>query len=306
VRLLLLTNEGKWSGRVEYDCDLFLIGFRELLGGNAVDFPKRELLYKRWTLADKQHLYGRGFTILSKTLPDILDRSLSGQFDHVLYLGPRCERYPQLHDRAGGPYFEIRHDARTAHKQCTPLPMPLQGQLPEESPVFRWDGAKVRNLFAEHQDWPALPLGIPRHLVRPLHFDRDLVHQRSLPVEGGGQSPYPFTNEKDYYAELSRCWFGLICRKQRWDSLRLYEMLAMGACVVFKNYDRKPPRAAPAQLPCFSVRDYAEVSRLYAVHIRAGKPSNEYLDMVQKQREWLLNNTVDKVAGRVLEWIEKG
>lgn len=300
----MLTNEGKWGGRVEFDCDLFVIGFRDLLGDNAIDYPKRNLLYNNWTDKDKLKMYGRGFTVLSQPLRDVADRSITGRFDFVIYLGPRCLRYPEHHGLAGGTFYEARHDARTVHKSCTSLPMKISGQTLEESPIFRFSpGGKVVNLFAEHPAWTALPLGIPRRAVMPIHFNRSQIHPTVMPVEHGGASKYVHSTEKSYYAELNRCWFGPTCRKQRWDALRHYEILAAGACLVFKNYDKKPPRTAPAELPCFSVKHWAEINELRARLIKNDKPTQEYIDMVYRQRVWLLENTADKVAARLLERI---
>jgi len=305
MRVLLLTNEGKWANRVEFDGDLFLIGFRELLGDDAVDFPKREYLYKQHSVKQKCNLYGRGFTLLTEPLRDIKNRSHEGKFDHVIYLGSRCLRYPKLQQRAGGVYYEVRHDARTAHKQLTALPMRTTKQLPEESPIFRFEGGRVRNLFEEHKDWSALPLGIPERNIMSISFSgKTQIHQNGVPKEGGKQSKYLWRNEENYYSDMRRSWFGINCRKQRWDALRPYEMLATGTCLVFLNYDRKPVRTAPAKLPCFSIRHKDEIFSLYNRLITKGKPSVEYQDMVYRQREWLLRHgTTKQVARRVLERI---
>ena len=87
---------------------------------------------------------------------------------------------------------------------------------------------------------------------------------------------------------MGRSWFGLTCKKGGWDSLRHYEILASGSCLLFRDYDKKPPLCAPQNLPCPSYATPEELQSIINRLIIDNKPTDEYYDIVMGQREWLI------------------
>ena len=101
---------------------------------------------------------------------------------------------------------------------------------------------------------------------------------------------------------MNRSWFGLTCMKGGWDSLRHYEILASGSCLLFRDYDRKPKLCAPQDLPCFFYNSAQDLRDLLSRLVVDNKPTQEYIDMVYAQREWLLTCGTTKV--RAIKLIE--
>jgi len=88
--------------------------------------------------------------------------------------------------------------------------------------------------------------------------------------------------------------------------LRHYEILASGACLLFRDYDQKPPLCAPQNLPCFSYSSLDELEKLINRLLVKNSPTKEYIDMVCKQREWLLQNGTTKMrATQLVQTLER-
>ena len=49
-----------------------LYGLRKILGENCVDYPRKDIMYHDFSKISKETLHGRGFTLLSKPLEDVL------------------------------------------------------------------------------------------------------------------------------------------------------------------------------------------------------------------------------------------
>ena len=64
MRVLYLTSQGE-----DYLQDQILLGLRESLGAQVLDYPQKSVLYRNCPVPRKE-LYGRGFTIW-KLLEDI-------------------------------------------------------------------------------------------------------------------------------------------------------------------------------------------------------------------------------------------
>ena len=111
---------------------------------------------------------------------------------------------------------------------------------------------------------------------------------------------YVFSNEENYYNDMSSSWFGLTCMKGGWDSLRHYEIMASGTCLLFRDYKDKPPLCSPQDLPCYSYSNLDEVETIINRLIVNNRPTQEYMDMVFAQREWLLKYGTTKARAESL------
>ena len=73
--------------------------------------------------------------------------------------------------------------------------------------------------------------------------------------------------------------------------------------ILFRDYDSKPPLCSPQNLPCFSYSSEEELNNLInRLTNNRTTLTQEYIDMVHKQREWLLQyGTTQQRALKVLE-----
>ena len=107
---------------------------------------------------------------------------------------------------------------------------------------------------------------------------------------GGTKNHHIFKSENDYYDDISNSWFGISSKKGGWDALRHYEIIAAGALLLFRDYNKKPKLCSPQDLPCFSYSTKKELLSLIDTLIVDNKPSIKYEEMLEKQRYWLVEN----------------
>ena len=292
-----------------------LHGLRTLMGPSCIDFPRKKVMYHDWSHTPKESLHGRGFTLYTTPLQDInqKDRSLEG-VDAILYGVSNIygeTNYPEI-DKLVPPeniFYLDGHD--------------LYGEAPNKALV---DGELIivnqknncfkRELIIEDPCvWPT-GFGIPKDHIRGFDFaQKKQLHQKTAPDDalfksiqdvGGGASHHVFTNEEEYYDDLASSWFGLTCKKGGWDCLRVYETLAAGSLLLFKDYHSKPPLCSPQGLPCFSYSSAEELENLFNSLIIQGKPTKEYIEMLLLQRQWLWRHgTTEARALHILRTINE-
>jgi len=268
-----------------------LHGLRSVLGDQCIDIPRKKIMYGDFSESPKNELHGWGFSLLSEPIKDVQDRSLT-DIDFVLY--GVTEAYgvvnnPEIDNLAKhGVWYLDGHDHNKILK----------------TPCFK------RELFKNTENVYPTGFGIPKHRIRPLNFEnKTQANQKTAPPYSlfgpqilgiTARQLYRFTNEEDYYNDMSQSWFGLTCMKGGWDSLRHYEIMAAGSCLMFRDYDKKPPLCSPQNLPCFSYSSLEELNSIASRLIKNNKPTNEYTDMVHSQREWLLKYGTTEARARQL------
>ena len=105
---------------------------------------------------------------------------------------------------------------------------------------------------------------------------------------------------------MSKSWFGLTSKKGGWDSLRHYEIMASGSLLLFRDYDKKPEQCSPQNLPCFSYSTIEELEDLMNKLVVNGVPTDEYMNMLFEQRDWLLKyGTTESRALSIIKTIIK-
>lgn len=102
---------------------------------------------------------------------------------------------------------------------------------------------------------------------------------------------------------MSSSFFGLTCKRGGWDCMRHYEIMASGALLLFRDYYDKPRTCSPVDLPCFSYSTYEELWSIINRLVIDGEVTDEYVDMLLKQREWLLK--YGTTEARALDLIQK-
>jgi hypothetical protein len=281
----------------DYAADGLLHGLRTLLGADVVDFPKAEYLYTSMTPAARARIRGGGFTLygLLDDLPlerdHLLDRALKGEFDLVVFsdiwrtFGLWAEWGPQLADRAvplavldgsdrvepfpfAGEWWRRRawwflprahHRALHFKREVTPWTRWFATYLTFPPPLNRWRMRDIRPLAfsipAENivDRPPAKSQDFPRHIVDP-----------ELARRIGGQTGHAFATEAEYIADLRASRFGITTKREGWDALRHYEIVAAGAVPCFRALRTKPPGCPPHGLDATNSIDYADADDLLA------------------------------------------
>ena len=266
MKILFFTTENKL-----YQGDLLentiLHGLRSCLGENCVDYPKKKVMYHDFSEVHKDNIHGRGFTLLTTPIKDILNRNI-------------FEQHLDGHDLYGHAPNKIIFDN-------------------EEIIGTQFDNSFKREFTkSSHKNVYPTGFGIPKERIRNLNIDcKNQLFQKTAPDYslfkdikdlGGGFKHHKFSIESEYYEDLSASWFGLTSKKGGWDCLRHYEIIAAGACLLFRDYDKKPPLCSPQNLPCFSYSSKEELDGIINRLVVNGKPTDEYVDMVNQQRKWLL------------------
>jgi hypothetical protein len=282
--------------------DLFevsiLHGLRKLLGENCVDYPRKKIMYHDFSDTPKDSLHGRGFSLLTTPINDIppyLRENIElSSFDAILCGDGHMYGEPPP-EFQGNMWVIDGHD--------------LYGNAPrkiiyngEEVIGAQYPKSFKRELVEDLIDLKVFPsgFGIPEERIMLIDYSaKTQQYQKTAPAislfeesseMGGGFSHHKFTKETDYYDDINRSWFGLTCKKGGWDCLRHYEIIAGGALLLFRDYDKKHPLCSPQHLPCFSYSSKEELYTLMNKLVINHKPTQEYIDMILKQRDWLLSH----------------
>ncbi len=292
MRIVYITNSDK-NSQCDFQEVSTLHGLREVLGNDCIDYPRKKIMYGEYDESPKPELHGKGFSLLTYPIEDISDRTLQ-DIDFVLYGVTDAygvENIKEIEKLARyGVFYLDGHD----HSRIS------------RTPCFK------RELFKKHDNVYPTGFGIPYHRIKPISIShKNKLFQKTAPpyslfgpqilgVEG--RKLYCFDDEEEYYDDMSRSFFGLTCKKGGWDSLRHYEILAAGSCLLFRDYKHKPFLCSPRHLPCFSYSTKGELESLVNRLLPNGKPSEAYISMLDKQRSWLLKyGTTRARAKKILE-----
>jgi hypothetical protein len=274
----------------DYLADSLLIGLREVYGADCIDFPRKPIMYGEFP-----SLYGRGFTIWSKPIADIpRNAQCFEDIDVVIYSNYRRQK-------------GIDWRLLVKNKIKAPRVVYVDGNddthvEPDLRPLFK------RELIKPQDGVYPIGFGIPSHLIRPLDARaRSQLHQAHVQdTDFTSETAYKFTEEKAYYDDLAKSFFGMTMKKGGWDCMRHYELLAAGTVVMFKRLDLKPALCAP-QCPDFisysGKQDFLQKTEALVLN---GRPTGEYERIQRAQRDWLLANaTCAARARQLMEQIEK-
>lgn len=279
MKILYITTKDP-NSQGDFQEVTMLHGLRTLLGESCIDLPKKKVMYRDFSETNQTDLHGWGFTLYEESIYNINDelRENLKDIDFIVYGVTNAygvTDYPEINKLSPNVWYLDGHDAPTIQKK----------------PCLK------REMFVEEEGVYPTGFGIPYKKILPLNFKRNQLYQKSAPSYSlfgrqilglEARANYIFTNEKEYYDDMYNSWFGLTCIKGGWDSLRHYEILAAGCCLLFRDYNQKPQLCSPQNLPCFSYSNQEELHDLMNRLVVNNKPTKEYIDMVLKQREWLL------------------
>lgn len=291
-----------------------LHGMRSVLGANCIDFPRKKVMYHDFSESPKDSLHGRGFTLLTTPIKDLTEKERKiKDIDAIIYgSGHMCGegRVSEIEEKCDNIWFLDGHD--------------LYGNAPrkithnnEEIIATQFEKCFKRELVEEGLD-KVFPtgFGIPIQRVKSINFqNKTQFFQQTAPHSclfqreedlGGGSGHHIFDKETDYYEDLSKSWFGLTCKKGGWDCLRHYEIIAAGSLLLFKDYNLKPEKCSPQELPCIPYSSKEELDNILNTLIINGKPTKKYVDLLFKQRSWLFSTgTTEARALKLLQIINE-
>lgn len=300
MKILFLTTR-KPTAQGDY-LELTLVhGLRSLMGNDFVEYPKKKILYGDFSESPKDKLHGKGFTFCSESIPDTLynrDNLKVKDFDVVIHGSGFIY----------GDIWQVDHP-----NQFWTDGNDLYGNAPRK---INFNGENIigtqytercfkRELVENFPTvWP-IGFGIPESKIQIPIMENKQLYQITAPSDACffENSGYKFEYESAYYEDMRRSWFGLTCKKGGWDCLRHYEILASGACLLFKDYDKKPELCEPIGLPTLSYSTKEELDEIMSRLIVNGKTTEEYRNLLYYQRKWL--NERGTTLARAQQIVEK-
>jgi len=291
VKLLYVTIKDK-TKQGDYLEVISLRALRSVLGDNCIDYPRKNILYGDWGDIDKSSLHGKGFTLFDPPIKDIQDRNYE-DVDAIVY-----------------GFINKNHYVNDVYPEIEKLNKPIiyiDGH--DDSEVVKTPCFKHEVVTPQVGVYP-MSLAVPSSCIRPIDLtSKSQLIQTTAPPYSRfgpqilgvqGRELYVFDNEKDYYDDMAKSWFGLSCPKGSWDALRNYEIIAAGALLLFRDFDKKPEFCSPIRVPAVSYSTLDELQTIIERLLPGGSPSEEYKAILTKQRSWLLNNAVDEKLGEYL------
>ena len=314
MKILFITSK-KPEYQAEYLELTILNGMRKILGNNFVDYPRKNVAYGDFSNISKKSLHGKGFSILREPIEDI-DRkeALDSKYDAILY---------GTGHSVGEDYYIPEIDRLTKGKIWILDGHDLYGNAKikkvyknEEIIGNQFQFSFKRELVFEEKSVFPTGYGIPEENIMPINLEEksQLIQQthpnysnfETIRDIASGHKHHIFENEKNYYHDLSKSWFGLTCKKGGWDCMRHYEIIAAGTVLLFRDYEEKPKLCSPQNLPTISYSSKRELKKIMKSLVKRNKPTQHYLDLLNAQREWLhKTGTTTARAKYVLEIIEQ-
>lgn len=291
MKILYVTIKDK-TKQGDYLEVISLRALRSVLGDNCIDYPRKDILYGEWGDINKSSLHGKGFTLFEPHLKDISDRSYE-DVDVIVYGFINKNHYvndvyPEI-EKLNKPviYIDGHDDAEVVKTPCFKheVHTPQEGVYPMNLAI---PSSKVRDIN----------LDLKTQIVQSTAPPYSRFGSQVLGVPG--RDLYIFDKEEDYYDDMAKSWFGLSCPKGSWDALRNYEIIAAGAVLLFRDFDKKPEFCSPIHIPAISYSTPQQLTAIIESLLPGGNPSQEYTDILHQQREWLLENAIEEKLGEYL------
>ena len=282
MKILFLTK----GDHVDYQNDCLLIGLREMLGADVIDYNKQLHNYTNYDPAAALKLYGKGMTV-TRVLPDIeIDRTditskiKNRYFDYIVY--GHIWRFNGYLNEILSIYPKNRVIA-------------VDGE--DETVIHNSYGKLL--YFKREIVGGAHPGLFPISFAMPttkINFN-NLKTQDMAYITPEDRSTYIYNNEKDYYADYGRSRFGTTFKKAGWDCMRHYEILGNGCIPYFPDIERCPPET----MTWFPKRLCASIIE----QIKDKKPMDKiYDEYAELFRNYTINQlTTIKLAQKFIETV---
>jgi len=111
----------------------------------------------------------------------------------------------------------------------------------------------------------------------------------------GKNETYIYTNEKDYYNDYAISYYGKTWRKDGWDCLRHYEILANGCIPYFPDIDSCPSKTM-VNFPKDIIKETNNYAKRLLIHPNYHEINNQLIDYTQK------NLTTKVLANKIINF----
>lgn len=219
MKILYITNHidiAKASGGFinDYQNDLVFYGLRELFGDDVVDSTQIVSLYKEYEgKIPSQHLWG-GMTTFWLIEENNIDRTNIEEkikdkyYDLIIYGAiKRCKQY---------------YDLVSKHYPLDKIILIDGSDEPELDPLYAKHLYFKRELQESHPNLIPITFGIPTcKLANP---NKNKIQEYATCIPGIPET-YVFKDEKTYYQDYQKSYYGITMKKGGWDCMRHYEIL---------------------------------------------------------------------------------
>jgi hypothetical protein len=242
MKILYITNHveiAKASGGFisDYQNDLVFYGLRELFGDNVVDSTQIIHLYKEYEgRINSRNLWGgmTTFWLIGENKIDrinIEDKIRDQYYDLIIYGSiKRCKDY---------------YDLVSKHYPDNKVILIDGNDETELDPLYQKHLYFKRELVEKHPNLIPITFGIPTpKLVKQL----PLKTQEYATCIPGQPETYVFKDEKSYYEDYQKSYYGVTMKKAGWDAMRHYEILG-NYCMPYFIGLEDCPRDTLANLP---------------------------------------------------------
>ena len=219
MKILYVTNHldiARASGGFinDYQNDLVFYGLRELFGDDVVDSTQIISLYKDYeNKIHPQHLWG-GMTTFWLIGENNIDRSdieekiKDRYYDFIIYGAiRRCKQYYDLVSKVYPADRVILIDGNDE---------------PEVDPLHTKHLYFKRELQQKHPNLIPITFGIPTCKLALPNKNKTQDYATCIP---GQPETYIFQDEKSYYEDYQKSYYGVTMKKAGWDAMRHYEIL---------------------------------------------------------------------------------
>jgi len=219
MKILYVTNYidiAKASGGFvnDYQNDLVFYGLRELFGDDVVDSTQIISLYKDYeNKIPKQHLWG-GMTTFWLIGENNIDRTNIEEkikdryYDLIIYGAiKRCKQY---------------YDLVSKYYPSNKVILIDGNDEPELDSLYTKHLYFKRELQESHPNLLPITFGIPTCKLPTSNKTKTQEYATCIP---GQPETYIFKDEKSYYEDYQKSYYGVTMKKAGWDCMRHYEIL---------------------------------------------------------------------------------
>jgi hypothetical protein len=213
----------------DYQNDLLFFGLRELFGDDVVDSTQIIPLYKEYEgRIHPQHLWG-GMTSFWLIGENNIDRSdipkkIQDKFYDLIIYGAikRCKNYYDIVSKVYPPEKVIMIDGNDE---------------PELDQIYHKHLYFKRELQEEHKNLLPITFAFPTTKLATPTKNKEKIIATCIP---GQKHTYVFSDEKSYYEDYQRSFYGVTVKKAGWDCMRHYEILGNYCMPLFLDLEKCP------------------------------------------------------------------
>jgi hypothetical protein len=198
----------------DYQNDLLFYGLRELYGNDVVDSTQIISLYKEWeNRIHPQHLWGgmTSFWLIGENnidRTDIVQKIENKYYDLIIYGAiKRCKEYYDIVSKVYSNDKVILIDGND-ESELDPLYL--------KHPYFK------RELIKKHPNLIPITFALPTSKFTKPTTNKTQEFATCIP---GQPETYIFKEEKPYYDDYHKSYYGVTMKKAGWDCMRHYEIL---------------------------------------------------------------------------------